>query len=240
MDKVKALIVRVLAPIARRTLNLSSRICVKTYKLGLRGYSAIIKPGVSISNPSLVFLGDYARISENSQILNYRGKFIMGKYSCSAYNLIVVPDIHRSTVGIPHCLLGASHVHDKVQDIIVDEDVWIGASVVLLGGAHLQRGSIVGANSLINKRTLVPPYAVMAGNPAKIVAVKFSIEQILRHEEKLYPAKDRLSREYLEQLFAEHYADKHVFGTDAPLTPAEQQQLDAVIRAFDFHFPTEN
>jgi hypothetical protein len=30
-----------------------------------------------------------------------------------------------------------------------------------------------------------------------------------------------------------------VFGTDAPLTPAEQQQLDAVIRTFDFHFPTE-
>jgi acetyltransferase-like isoleucine patch superfamily enzyme len=236
---IKTLIFKLLAPIARRTLNFSSRVLLKAPKWGHRGCHTQVGAPAIVANPAMVSLHDYARIQPNSVILTNKGRFVMGKYSIASFNLVAVPDGHRSTVGIPQCLLGASHVHDTVEDIIVDEDVWIGASVVLLGGAHLQRGSIVGANSLINKRTLVPPYAVMAGNPAKIVAVKFSIEQILRHEEKLYPAKDRLSREYLEQLFAEHYADKHVFGTDAPLTPAEQQQLDAVIRYFDFHFPTE-
>ena len=71
-----------------------------------------------------------------------------------------------------------------------------------MSGSVLGRGCIVGACSMINKP--IPPYAVVVGSPAKIVGVKFSIEQILKHEEILYPKEERLTREYLEELFIKY------------------------------------
>lgn len=65
--------------------------------------------------------------------------------------------------------------------------------------ANIGRGAVVGANSLVVKE--VPPYAVVAGSPAKIIAVRFSLEQILEHERHLYPKNERLSKEYLQALF---------------------------------------
>lgn len=237
MVSIKSLAVKLLAPIALRLHNYSDSLRVHGYKLGKKGVGVLMGPPLTITNPSLVFLDDYTKIQANSAILNYKGKFVFGKYSAASYNLVAVPDGHQSTVGIPHYLLGGSHVHDKVEDIVVEEDVWIGANVVLLGGAHLGRGSIIGAAATISRRTVVPPYAVMAGNPARIVAVKFSLEQIMKHEEKLYPVNERLSRTYLEQLFSEYYLDKHIFGTDRPLSETERQQLDNTIRLRNFQYP---
>lgn len=53
------------------------------------------------------------------------------------------------------------------RDVIVDEDVWIGCNVTLLKGVHVGRGAVIGAGSVIRKD--IPPYAIVCGNPAKIV-----------------------------------------------------------------------
>jgi acetyltransferase-like isoleucine patch superfamily enzyme len=47
--------------------------------------------------------------------------------------------------------------------IVIEDDVWIGASSVLLDGAILQVGSVIGARSLVLRST--DPYGVYAGNP---------------------------------------------------------------------------
>lgn len=51
--------------------------------------------------------------------------------------------------------------------IVVEDDVWIGANVVLLDGAILRRGCVIGAGSLV--RGEVPEYAVAVGSPAEVV-----------------------------------------------------------------------
>lgn len=58
-----------------------------------------------------------------------------------------------------------------------------------------------------------PPYAVVAGAPAKIIACRFTIEQILLHEASLYPPEERMSKESLEELFKNHYEGKRHIGT---------------------------
>ena len=50
------------------------------------------------------------------------------------------------------------------------------------------------------------------GSPAKVIASVFSIEQILEHERHLYKPEERLSREYLEELFAKYYDGKKSIG----------------------------
>ena len=61
-------------------------------------------------------------------------------------------------------------------DIIIQNDVWIGAKSTIMSGVKISNGSIVGAGSVVTKD--VPPYAIVAGNPAKIVKYRFTEEQI--------------------------------------------------------------
>jgi len=66
----------------------------------------------------------------------------------------------------------------------------------------------------------------VVGSPARIVGVKFSIDQILEHEKALYPEKERFSREYLEKLFAKYYEGMTVFGVQTELTEEDLQKLE--------------
>lgn len=47
----------------------------------------------------------------------------------------------------------------------------------------------------------VPPYSIVGGVPARVIKFKWSIEQILEHEETLYSASKRIPRERLESIF---------------------------------------
>jgi virginiamycin A acetyltransferase len=50
--------------------------------------------------------------------------------------------------------------------VVIEDDVWIGANSVLLDGAHVGRGSVVGATSLV--RGTLPPYCIAYGRPATV------------------------------------------------------------------------
>jgi maltose O-acetyltransferase len=51
--------------------------------------------------------------------------------------------------------------------IILEEDCWIGAGAILLPGVTIGKGAVVGAGSIVTKN--IPPFTVVAGNPAKEV-----------------------------------------------------------------------
>ncbi len=51
--------------------------------------------------------------------------------------------------------------------IVVEDDCWLGAGVIILSGVHIGHGSVVAAGSVVTKD--VPPYSVVAGVPARIV-----------------------------------------------------------------------
>lgn len=164
------------------------------------------------TNPKNVFLEEKTVINPGCKIINYTGSFVLKKYSVLAYGCTIVTGNHTPTVGIPLSRLVHSHINDVEKDIIVEEDVWCGANVTMLSGAHIGRGAVVGTNSLVNK--FVPPYSVVVGTPARIIASKFSLEQIMQHEKKLYSENDRLSYQYLIELFNTYYKGKRSIGKD--------------------------
>lgn len=88
------------------------------------------------------------------------------------------------------------------KDVIIESDVWIGAIVTLLSGTTIGRGSIVAVGAVVNKST--PPYSVVGGVPAKFIKFKWSIDEILEHESKLYPKTERYTRDQLESIFKEY------------------------------------
>lgn len=81
------------------------------------------------------------------------------------------------------------------QDVVIEEDVWMGSNVTILKGVHIGRGSIIAAGSVVTRS--LPAYCIGAGIPAKVLKYRWSIDEIMEHEKLLYDEDKRLSREYL-------------------------------------------
>lgn len=54
-----------------------------------------------------------------------------------------------------------------VKDITIDDDVWIGSNVIILGGVHIGTGAIIGAGAVVTKD--IPPMGIAIGIPAKVI-----------------------------------------------------------------------
>lgn len=75
----------------------------------------------------------------------------------------------------------AEHVLPPPAEITVGNDVWIGRSAIVLSGVKIGNGAVVGAGAVVTKD--VPPYAIVAGNPARIIRFRFPEKTILELEE---------------------------------------------------------
>lgn len=64
--------------------------------------------------------------------------------------------------------------------VTIEDDVWIGTRAVILAGVTVGRGAVVAAGAVVTKS--VPPYAIVGGNPAKIIRMRWSDEDIAKHE----------------------------------------------------------
>jgi acetyltransferase-like isoleucine patch superfamily enzyme len=64
---------------------------------------------------------------------------------------------------------GRRYAHDSVATapIVIEDDVFLAASAIVLKGTTIGKGSIVGAGSIVTRD--VPPYAIVAGNPARVI-----------------------------------------------------------------------
>lgn len=66
--------------------------------------------------------------------------------------------------------------------VILGNDVWIGTQSIILSGVSIGNGAVISANSTVTKD--IPPYAIAAGSPAKIIRFRFT-DEIIEHLEQL-------------------------------------------------------
>ncbi len=85
------------------------------------------------------------------------------------------------------------------KSVIIENDVWIGSGASILNGVRIGRGAIVAAGAVVVQN--VAPYTVVGGVPAKVIKQRWSLEEVLRHEEILYPSNQRLSRETIASIY---------------------------------------
>lgn len=99
------------------------------------------------------------------------------------------------------CLMEMYPKNDNDKDVIIEGDAWFGINVTVLSGVHIGRGSVIAAGSVINRS--FPPYSIIGGVPAKLLKYRFSVDEILKHEEMLYPSSQRYTiaeiREFMKE-----------------------------------------
>jgi maltose O-acetyltransferase len=96
----------------------------------------------------------------------------VGKDVMMGPHVIIIGENHNSTdLEIPMRLQG----YKIFPPVRIEDDVWIGARAIILPGLTIGKGAIIGAGSVVTKD--VPPYAICAGNPARIL--KYRTDEIV-------------------------------------------------------------
>ena len=171
-------------------------------KMGYCDPTATVTKPLIIKGPQNVFLYEGTKIVD-ANISTPVCKFVMRRYSGSAEGLKVITGSHERKLGRYYRTVKQSEKSAGFdEDVIVEEDCWIGVNVTLLMGVIIRRGTTVAAGAVVTKSTA--PYSIVGGIPAKHIKFYWTIDQILEHEKQLYPEEERYSREELERFFAQY------------------------------------
>ena len=92
---------------------------------------------------------------------------------------IVGGDHNYRNPGVPTVFSG----RDKLEPTYIGDDVWIGTRSVIMTGVRIGDGAIVAAGSVVTKD--VDPYTIVGGVPAKFIKMRFSDDDIKRHQKML-------------------------------------------------------
>ena len=169
-------------------------------KFGYIADDVTLSPPLIITHPENIFLyGDNG--IKRATINADSAKFIMKPHSGAAEGFRVSTGNHARMIGrFYRTIKQEEKPQIEIPDIIVESDVWIGRNVTLLSGVHIGRGCTIGAGAVVTKST--PPYYVVAGVPARPIKRKWTIDEILKHEEILYPEEERFTRDQLESIYS--------------------------------------
>ncbi len=134
-------------------------------------------PGTSIT------IGERCIVGHGSLLIALNGKMEIGNDVsinpyCVIYSIgnLKIGDNCRIATGT--IIVPANHIYTDPDQpircqgtsklgITIEEDVWIGASVKILDGVTIGKGSVIGAGSVVTKS--IPPYSVAVGSPARVV-----------------------------------------------------------------------
>ncbi len=112
---------------------------------------------------------------------DYTHNIQIGNYCSIASNLTMIINLthdHKSVTTSRASFLprGMPRRLKRRGQIIIQNDVYIGNRVMILSGAKIGNGAVIGAGSVISKD--IPPYAIAAGDPCKVIRYRFTPDQI--------------------------------------------------------------
>jgi acetyltransferase-like isoleucine patch superfamily enzyme len=139
-----------------------------------------------------VYIYENCGINSDAKFICQEGKFILRRNCSVGPNLTVITFNHKYNI------IGQRPEADgwgklEPNDVIVNEDVWIGANVTLCPGTVIGRGSIIAAGSVCVKNHIYPPYSIIGGNPAKFIKFRLSLEEQIKQEEMTYIGEERIN-----------------------------------------------
>lgn len=111
-------------------------------------------------------IGRYGSIADGVEILlggNHRTDW------ATTYPFPEWPDLWPAAAGI-------AGSHATRGDVAIGHDVWLGSQCMVLSGVTIGTGAVVAARAVVTRD--VPPYAIVAGNPARVLRLRFDDDKV--------------------------------------------------------------
>lgn len=167
--------------IMRKFCNFFFKIAKKVYKICFKKKNFFVSPSAIIENRDFVIINEGAELKDYVIIRTYSDIVKIGRYT--QLNPFVViyggngVEIGDNVMIAPHTVIASGNHKmsdltrpmrwagsDKLDKIVIKDDVWIGANCTIVAGVTIGKGAVVGANSVVTKN--VQDYDVVCGVPA--------------------------------------------------------------------------
>lgn len=130
-------------------------------------YAGTIAPYLYAGARETLTIGKFCQIAQGVQFVTSTANHPMQGVSTYPFAVLDLPRMGAYMTQL-----------DPAKDTIVGHDCWIGREAVLMPGAVLGNGVIVGTRAVVTGT--IPDYAIVAGNPAKVIRMRFDDHTILR------------------------------------------------------------
>jgi acetyltransferase-like isoleucine patch superfamily enzyme len=130
----------------------------------------------SFFSPGTIAIGDNVFIGRNAYMA---GEISIGNNVMFGANPAVLAGDHIFAVRGKRPRFIKPHPGQNSRPIVIEDDVWIGANVTILGGIVIGMGAVVGAGSVVVKD--ICPFTISVGNPCQPVRRIFADENLLLH-----------------------------------------------------------
>lgn len=168
----------------KRYLYRSVIMPIKKIQFASCGKNVYVGFGCSITY-SNTYIGENVSIGQNSTIISSVAKVYIGSNVMLAPNVFLISGDHRIDIVGKYMidLKEKDKLPENDKNIVIQDDVWIGSSAIILKGVTIGKGSVIAAGSIVTKD--VESYSVYAGIPAKKIRDRFSLKEIEEHESVL-------------------------------------------------------
>ena len=138
---------------------------VRGRKIASIGHGSKVHPTVILRQAERISIGDNCLINHNNVLQAGKkvGRIAIGNYVHTGANVMMFAFNH----GIDKLNIPTIEQNYYDGDIIIEDDVWIGAGSVILPGVKIGKGSVIASNSVVNKD--VEPFSIVGGVPAKLL-----------------------------------------------------------------------
>ncbi len=167
-----------------------------------------VKPYEAYQVPFYCSVGSYTYGFNPKNVLHHsasrKERLKIGRFCSIAPNVMFILSSNHPYKGLstyPFKVMLLDHEFEAVSkgDIVIKDDVWLGINSIILSGVTIGQGAVVAAGAVVTKD--VPPYAIVGGNPAKIIKYRFEpeiIEKLVKFDySKLTEEKVKLLGEKL-------------------------------------------
>ena len=138
------------------------------------GRSVSIPRGCRFSGIENISVGSRVAFGSGLTVLTTKAKLIIGDDVMFGPNVTIVTGDHR--IDIPgrtmYSVTDAEKLPENDADVVIENDVWVGAGVIILKGVTIHTGSVIAAGSVVTKD--VEPYSIVGGVPAKLIKKRFA------------------------------------------------------------------
>jgi virginiamycin A acetyltransferase len=132
----------------------------------LRDWAFALAPYLYDFSPERLVIGRFCQIAHGVQFITASANHRHDGFSSFPFAIFDGPSADRPSLPGPG------------PDTVIGNDVWLGSGATVLPGARIGDGAIVGACAVVSGE--VPPYSVVAGNPARVLRRRFDDATIER------------------------------------------------------------